>query len=117
MIHLGTAIRSIRKRLGIPQRIFGEYVGISYPHICNVENEHATPSFELLDKFHDILGIDIYVYAYCSSDHVQKLPKNLRQATRKLLEAFDKEIERIHHELHADKPRKLSTRHRRRASA
>ncbi len=55
----------IRKTLGLTQRAAAKALGITAVHLCNVENGRGQPSLDLIDKYQQVWGVDLYVLAWC----------------------------------------------------
>tara|TARA_R110002049_G_scaffold166600_1_gene332696 strand:+ start:881 stop:1192 length:312 start_codon:yes stop_codon:yes gene_type:complete len=91
-IKLGEAAKELRNSLGIKQREAAIALGISDVHLCNIEKNRATPSPQLLEKYREVWGIDLYVFAWCMYGDVSKLPVNMRKAALTLLEGWKKQI-------------------------
>ena len=57
--HNGPAIRAMRIRAGHKPGAFANSVGISYPHLDNIENERKQASLEVLYRIPDALAVPI----------------------------------------------------------
>ena len=55
----GAAIRDFRRKAGLKRRDLAERIGITYPHVANIENEHKDVSYEVLYRLAAILTVDI----------------------------------------------------------
>ncbi len=95
MIKLGEAIRYLRNRLGLSQRDAAEELGISFVHLSNIENGKASPSPEMLERFRDAWGIDIYMLAAGMFSDQKCVPKPLRGPLAALTKAWREEVERL----------------------
>ncbi len=95
MIRLGKTARHLREKLGLTQRAAAERLGISYVHLCNVENDKATPSPELVEKYQQIWEVDLHVLAWCLYGDVKKLPISLRRPMMELAKAWREQLGRI----------------------
>jgi transcriptional regulator with XRE-family HTH domain len=91
-IKLGDAAKELRKSLGIKQREAAVVLGVSDVHLCNIEKNRAIPSPQLLEKYREVWGIDLYVFAWCMYGDETKLPANMRKAAATLLEGWKKQI-------------------------
>lgn len=91
-IKIGTAALELRQSLGLTQRAAAEKLGISYVHLCNIENDKADPSTALLDRYRELWGVDLYVYAWCRNGDVSKLPKPMQKAAEALSAGWRKQI-------------------------
>jgi transcriptional regulator with XRE-family HTH domain len=92
MIHLGNTARELRCLLGFTQREAARRLGISVVHLCNIENQKASPSPDLLDRFRQLWDIDLYVFAWCQHGDTDKLPPALRKSCRALAAAWKKQV-------------------------
>ncbi|QDV49599.1 helix-turn-helix protein [Gimesia fumaroli] len=90
------AVRDLRKRFGFKQYEFAAALGVSNVHLCNVERGYTKPSLDLLAKMREEFnGIDVYVYAWCQSGDVAKLPSGVQKAAKLLTEGWQKRIDQI----------------------
>src|SRR5262245_11204251 len=87
-IQIGTTARELRELLGITQRAAAIELGISVVHLCNVENNKSQPSPELLDRYCELWGVDLYVMAWCAEGRIDQLPVGLRQPALDLSQAW-----------------------------
>ena len=94
MISVGRVARSLRESIGLSQKETAEKLGISNVHLCNVENGKAQPSSDLLAKYREIWGIDLYVFAWCESGDVAALPPELQSIARSLSDGWREHVER-----------------------
>ena len=92
-INLGNAARDLRSRLGLSMRDAASQLGMSYAHLCNIENGKASPSPEIIEKFHDAWGIDLYMFAIVFHSDDRRTPKALRKPVMALESAWKKHIE------------------------
>ena len=92
-MNIGESARSLREKFGLSQRAAADLLDISFVHLCNIENDKSRPSAEMLEKFRRIYGVDMYVYSWCSSPSIAKLPMAMREATRRMTEVWEKLIE------------------------
>ena len=92
MIYLGKTARHLRETLGLTQRAAAKALGISYVHLCNVENNKSMPSPALLDRFRELWNVDLYVLAWCLHGDADKLPKPLRKPMAELARAWQEQI-------------------------
>src|SRR6516164_11168066 len=92
MAKIGRTARQLRESLGLTQREAARQLGVSVVHLCNIENEHASPSTELLDRFRDLWGVDLYILAWCQHGDVEKLPPAIRKSARALAESWKKSL-------------------------
>lgn len=94
-IKLGSTARHIRKMHGLKQKVAAERLGISVVHLCNIENDKATPSAELLERYRDRWGIDLYVLAWCLHGDVEKLPEAVREPMEAIAKAWREQLEEV----------------------
>jgi transcriptional regulator with XRE-family HTH domain len=92
-IKLGRAAQDLRSRLQLSLREAATELGVSYVHLCNVENEKASPSPEMIEKFHQAWGIDLYMFALAFHSDNRDAPRALRQPLNDLAEGWKKHIE------------------------
>ena len=92
MIYLGETARYLRASLGMTQRAAAEQLGISYVHLCNIENNKAMPSPGLLERFRELWDVDLYVLAWCLHGDTNKLPKALRKPMAELAKAWQQQL-------------------------
>jgi transcriptional regulator with XRE-family HTH domain len=91
-ISLGKAAQNLRSRLNLSLRDAAAELGMSYVHLCNVENGKASPSPETIERFHDTWGIDLYMYAVAFYSDNRETPKVLRSPLSALAEAWEQHI-------------------------
>ncbi len=58
---ISSTIRKRRKCLGIRQKELADYAGISLHTLSNIESGKGNPSFSVLYKILDILGMEISI--------------------------------------------------------
>lgn len=95
MISIGTLAKELREKLGWTQRKTALRLDVTYAHLCNIENNKKQPSRELLDRYRQLWGIDLYVLAWCNNGDIDKLPPNVRQAAASLSTAWRIRIEHL----------------------
>jgi transcriptional regulator with XRE-family HTH domain len=92
MIHLGKTARYVREHKGLTLRAAAQQLEISHVHLCNIENNKAAPSLQLLDKFREVYGIDLAVLAWCLHGDVSRLPPAVRAPMEALAAAWREEL-------------------------
>ena len=92
MIQLGIIARRVRESKGISQVAAAKLLDISSVHLCNIEGDKARPSPELLARYRELWGVDLYVLAWCLSGDVDRLPAGVRDAGRRLTAAWRKAL-------------------------
>jgi len=95
MIRVGKAARYLREKLGLSQREAAHKLRISYVHLSNLENDKAAPTRNVLEKFRDVWGIDLYVLSWCMNGDLDTLPLPFREPVRRLTEAWQKQIDEL----------------------
>jgi transcriptional regulator with XRE-family HTH domain len=95
MIYVGKAALYLREKLGLTQREAAERLQISYVHLSNLENDKAAPTRNVLEKFRELWGIDLYVLSWCMEGDLKKLPLPFREPAKKLTNAWKKHIEEL----------------------
>jgi len=93
MTHVGNTAREIRDSLGLTQHEMAEALGITNVHVSNIENDKSFPSQQLIDRYREKFGIDLYVLAWCRHGDVEKLPPSIRKPASELAEAFQRRFE------------------------
>lgn len=94
-ISLGKAAQDLRNRLKLSLRDAAAELEVSYGHLCNIENSKASPSPEMMEKFHDAWGIDLYMYALAFFPDDRETPKGLLPAVKVLEAGWKRHIEKI----------------------
>jgi transcriptional regulator with XRE-family HTH domain len=94
MISVGESAREIREQFGLSQKDAAVELGISNVHLCNVENNNSNPSPELLAKYRELWGIDLYVFAWCRKGDVAGLPRQLQTAAKSLSSGWQQQIDK-----------------------
>src|SRR5688572_16389507 len=94
MIKLGEAARYLRTQFGLSLRQAAEELQISFVHLSNIENGKASPSPEMLEKFRQAWGIDLYMLAAGMFSDRTRVPKPLREPLDALTKAWKQEVER-----------------------
>lgn len=93
MIKLGNTARYVREKHQLTQRVAATRLGISNVHLCNIEKNNAYPSPQILEKYRDEFGVDLYVLAWCLFGDVKKLPASVRPYARELAKEWKKQLE------------------------
>ena len=91
-MELGAAARNLRESFGITQRAAADRLGVSYVHLCNVEKGNSRPSPELVERYREVFGVDLYVYSWCTTGDAKKLPAGMRELTERMAEQWRKLI-------------------------
>jgi hypothetical protein len=92
MIHLGQTARYVREHKKMTLREAAAKLGISHVHLCNIENNHAAASLQLLDKVKEVYGVDLMVLAWCLHGDPERLPPSVREPMKALAAAWRKEL-------------------------
>lgn len=89
MSQCGVIARRVRKNKGFSQKDMAERLGVTAVHLCNVERGKAVPSWELVDRFEVVTGVDLYVASWCMFGSIETtLPEPLRKPALALSVAF-----------------------------
>jgi transcriptional regulator with XRE-family HTH domain len=94
-IRLGQTARRLRESLGLTQRAAAVALDITCVHLCNIEHDRAAPSQELIEKYRELWGVDLYVMAWCDMGDTSKLPKPLRKAAAELTKGWQQHIDKL----------------------
>jgi transcriptional regulator with XRE-family HTH domain len=92
MIRIGRTARFLRESLGLTQREVAEKLDITIVHLSNIENDKAMPSSDLLNRFNENWGVDLYVLAWCLYGDLDKLPPGIRHSANELAKAWKKRL-------------------------
>ncbi|MCL2093162.1 MAG: helix-turn-helix transcriptional regulator [Treponema sp.] len=108
MIHLkavlASNLKTHRKALGLTQEKLAEIVNTSPTYIAMIESESRTPSFKMIERLAEALGLEAPALFYMESY------PNLRasQIHEALLEQFDKFLRAASNEISAEKSNSFS---------
>lgn len=94
-VNLGAAAKSLRGRLELSQRAAADELGISFVHLCNIENERASPSPEIIERFRIAWGIDLYMVAVCMFGDPERFAPELRRPMANLRIAWERQIAKL----------------------
>jgi len=94
-IDLGRAAQELRSRLKLSLREAAQELGVSYVHLCNIENGKSSPSPETIEKFHDAWGVDLYMFAIAFHGDNRHAPKALRGSIKALADAWKDHIDAL----------------------
>lgn len=94
MISVGESARILREQFGLSQKEAAAELGITNVHLCNIEKDNSNPSPDLLAKYRELWGVDLYVFAWCRNGDIDLLPKQLRAAARSLESGWKQQIDR-----------------------
>ena len=92
-MNLGETARALRESFGLTQRAAADRLGVSWVHLCNIEKDKSRPSSELLEKYREVFGVDLYVYSWCTQPNMDKLPLAMRDITRRMAGQWQKLID------------------------
>src|SRR5262249_50712372 len=92
MIHLGKTARYVRERKKLTLREAAARLSISHVHLCNIENNHAVASLQLLEKMKEVYGVDLMVLAWCLHGDPDRLPASVRGPMKALAKAWRNEL-------------------------
>jgi transcriptional regulator with XRE-family HTH domain len=91
-IKIGDVARELREQLEISQKNAADALGITQVHLCNIEKDKSKPSSALLERYRELWGIDLYVFAWCRHGNVRRLPPAMRDAAVSLAEGWNHRI-------------------------
>jgi len=94
-IKLGGAALEVRELLGLTQTEAAKALGCSCSHLYHVEKVGFHPSLSLLNRYREVWGIDLYVFAWCRSGDVSKLPAAVQRAATVLTDTWRKRLATI----------------------
>jgi transcriptional regulator with XRE-family HTH domain len=89
MIHVGALARKVREALGLTQEAMAEALGVTNVHISKVENDKSFPSQQLISRYREKFGVDLYVYAWCQQGEIEHLPNAIRKPAAELARAWE----------------------------
>jgi transcriptional regulator with XRE-family HTH domain len=92
MIHLGKTAKYLRERKGLSQKATADALGITQVHLSNIENNKSVPSPNLLRRYRDLWGVDLYILAWCLHGDPQQLPESVRGPMRELAAAWRRQL-------------------------
>jgi transcriptional regulator with XRE-family HTH domain len=92
MMHVGKTARYVREQKGLTLRAAAEMLEISHVHLCNIENNRAVASLQLLEKMKEVYGVDLIVLGWCLYGDLNRLPPAVRAPMKALGEAWKKEL-------------------------
>jgi len=92
MIHLGKTARYLRERKKLSQKATADALGITQVHLSNIENNKALPSPNLLERYRQLWGVDLYVFAWCLYGDASQLPEAVRGPMQELAKAWKREL-------------------------
>jgi len=95
MIHLGQTAREVREKKGLTLRDAAALLSISHVHLCNIENNRAVASLQLITKMKEVYGIDLMVLTWLRNGDSERLPPSVREAARSLAEAWEQELDEM----------------------
>jgi transcriptional regulator with XRE-family HTH domain len=92
MVHIGKTARFLREKKGLSQREAAEALGITQVHLSNIENNKSQPSPNLLERYRELWGVDLYVLAWCLHGDDSRLPEAVRKPMNQLAEAWKQQL-------------------------
>jgi transcriptional regulator with XRE-family HTH domain len=95
MIKLGKAAKHLREKLELSQRAAADELGISFVHLCRIENGKASPSPEILERFRAAWGIDVYMFAVCLFGEPEHFPAALKVPMASLRRAWKLQLSKL----------------------
>jgi len=91
-VYVGRTSRYLRKCLALKQREMAEELGISVVHYCNIENNKAVPSPELINRYREVWDVDLHVLGWSLYGDTSKLPLSLQESAAKIADAWRREL-------------------------
>ena len=95
MIHVGKTARELREALGLTQVELAEMLDISSVYVSKIENEKSFPTRQIIDRYQEKFGVDLYIFAWCRHGDLEKLPSSIRKSAIELANAWEKRFEKI----------------------
>jgi transcriptional regulator with XRE-family HTH domain len=89
MIHVGKTAKQLREALGLTQVEMANKLGITIIYISKIENDHSFPTRQIIERYREEFGIDLYVMAWCQHGDVRKLPASIREPATALAKAWE----------------------------
>jgi transcriptional regulator with XRE-family HTH domain len=90
MINVGKTARQLRESLGLTQVEMASALGLSSIYISKIENDHSFPTRQIIERYREKFGVDLYVLAWCQHGDVEKLPAAVRAPAAALAKAWEK---------------------------
>lgn len=95
MMHLGKTARYVREKKGLTLRDAAEQLSISHVHLCNIENNRAVASLQLIQTMKEVYGVDLMIMAWLRHGDVERLPPSVREAAKALAEAWESGLDEM----------------------
>jgi transcriptional regulator with XRE-family HTH domain len=95
MIHVGQTARQLRESLGLTQVEMAEALGLSSIYISKIENDHSFPTRQVIERYREKFGVDLYVLAWCQHGDIEKLPVAVRESASALAKAWEERFETL----------------------
>lgn len=92
MIYLGNTARYLRERKAMTQKVLADKLDITQVHLSNIENNKSLPSNDLLLRYRNVFGVDLYILAWCLHGDENDLPEKVREPMRRLAKAWRVEL-------------------------
>jgi transcriptional regulator with XRE-family HTH domain len=92
MLPLGKTARRVRESKRLTQKATAEALGITQVHLSNIENNRATPSPALLDRYQKLWGVDLYILAWCLFGNPDELPEPVRKPMQELAKVWIEQL-------------------------
>jgi transcriptional regulator with XRE-family HTH domain len=92
MTPLARAARFVREQRKMTQRAVAEALGVSFVHVSNIERGRAIPSAALIERYREILGVDLHVLSWCLFEDDDQIPSTVRGPRQKLAQAWRREL-------------------------
>lgn len=91
-LYVGRTSLFLRQKLGLKQKEMASELNISVVHYCNIENNKAQPSAELLERYRELWGIDLHVLGWSLYGDVSKLPAALQKSAAAIAKTWEQEL-------------------------
>jgi transcriptional regulator with XRE-family HTH domain len=95
MIHVGKTARHLRESLELTQVEMAEALGLSSIYISKIENEHSFPTRQIIERYREKFGVDLYVLAWCQHGDIEKLPAAVRESAAALAKAWEERFNKL----------------------
>jgi transcriptional regulator with XRE-family HTH domain len=79
----------LRESVGLTQVEMAERLGITSIYVSKIENEHSFPTRQIIERYREKFGIDLYVMAWCQHGDINKLPPAIREPAAALAKAWE----------------------------
>ncbi len=96
MIDIGETAKYVRTELlQLTQQEVADRLNITTVHLSSIENSRSQPSRQLLERFYENWGFDLYILAWVRTGKLNQLPKAIRGPMKDLQGALEAEADRM----------------------